>query len=102
MCPSPKEREIGVRKSLGATNQQIYSQFLIEAALLSIIGGIIGVIVAVVGNILIRLTTDLQPTITWQIVAIAVGVSAAVGIIFGTAPAVKAARKDPIESLRYE
>lgn len=97
-----RTREIGVRKSLGATNQQIYSQFLIEAALLSIIGGIIGVIVAVVGNILIRLTTDLQPTITWQIVAIAVGVSAAVGIIFGTAPAVKAARKDPIESLRYE
>lgn len=97
-----RTREIGVRKSLGATNQQIYSQFLMEAALLSVVGGIIGVGIALVGNVLIRLTTDLQPAVTWQIITLAVGVSAFVGIIFGTAPAIKAARKDPIESLRYE
>lgn len=97
-----RTREIGVRKSLGATNRQIYSQFLIEAAVVSTVGGIIGVAAAVLGNVLLRLTTNLEPVITWQITAIAVGVSAVVGIIFGTAPAVKAARKDPIESLRYE
>lgn len=97
-----RTREIGVRKSLGATNRQIHSQFLIEAAVVSTVGGIIGVGAAILGNILLRLTTSLQPVITWQITAIAVGVAAAVGIVFGTVPAIKAARKDPIESLRYE
>lgn len=97
-----RTREIGVRKSLGATNQQIYSQFLIEATILSIVGGIIGILVALIGNLAVRFITELQPTITWQAVSVAVGVSAIVGIIFGTVPAIKAARKDPIESLRYE
>lgn len=97
-----RTREIGIRKSLGATNQQIYSQFLIEASVISIVGGIIGVLLAFIGNILIRLASELQPAVTIEIVLIAVGASAAVGIIFGTAPAIKAARKDPIESLRYE
>jgi len=97
-----RTREIGVRKSLGATNRQIYSQFLIEATVMSIVGGIIGVMIALLGNIMFRIATDLQPAVTWQIIVVAVGVSAVVGIIFGTVPAVKAARKDPIESLRYE
>lgn len=97
-----RTREIGVRKSLGATNRQIYSQFLIEAAVLSVVGGIIGIAVAAAGVALVRITTALQPAMTWQIILLAVGVSAVVGIIFGTAPAVKAAGKDPIESLRYE
>lgn len=97
-----RTREIGVRKSLGATNRQIYSQFLIEAAVISFVGGLFGVGIALLGTGILRVTTELQPAITWQIVVIATGVSALVGIVFGTAPAVKAARKDPIESLRYE
>ena len=97
-----RTREIGIRKSLGATNRQIYSQFLIESAVLSAVGGIIGVGLSLLGNLAFRVTTDLQPALTWQVIVIAVGVSAAVGIVFGTIPAVKAARKDPIESLRYE
>ncbi len=97
-----RTREIGVRKSLGATNRQIYSQFLIEAAVISLVGGIIGVAIALLGNILLRVTGDLEPAVTWQIIAVAVSVSAVIGIVFGTIPAVKAARKDPIESLRYE
>ncbi len=97
-----RTREIGVRKSLGATNRQIYSQFLIEATIMSFVGGLLGIGAAVLGNIILRLFTVLEPSVTWQIVVIAAGVSAAVGIVFGTVPAVKAARKDPIESLRYE
>jgi putative ABC transport system permease protein len=97
-----RTREIGVRKSLGATNRQIYSQFLIEATALSVVGGIFGIIAALSLSLLIRITTDLQPAITWQTVVLAVLVSAIVGIVFGTVPAIKAARKDPIESLRYE
>lgn len=97
-----RTREIGVRKSLGATNRQIYSQFLVEASVVSTVGGLIGVLVAVLGNLAVRLSSELQPVITWQIILLSVGVSIAVGIIFGTAPAIKAARKDPIESLRYE
>lgn len=97
-----RTREIGVRKSLGATTQQIYSQFLIESTVLSIVGGVLGVMIALGISTAVGLSTELKPVVTWQIVLIAVGVSAAVGIVFGTAPAVKAARKDPIESLRYE
>lgn len=97
-----RTREIGVRKSLGATNRQIYSQFMIEATVISIVGGIIGVALAALANLGFHAVTDLSPAMTWQIVVLAVGVSAAVGIVFGTIPAVKAARKDPIESLRYE
>jgi putative ABC transport system permease protein len=97
-----RTREIGVRKSLGATNRQIYSQFLIEAAVLSIVGGLVGVLVALAGSAIMRVTGELQPAPTLQIILIAVGVSAAIGIIFGTVPAIKAARKDPIQSLRYE
>lgn len=97
-----RTREIGVRKSLGATNKQIYTQFLIEAATMSIVGGILGILIALGGNALVRITSDLQPAVTWQVIVLAVGVSALVGIIFGTIPAIKAARKDPIESLRYE
>lgn len=97
-----RTREIGVRKSLGATNRQIYSQFLVEATIISLVGGIIGVCIALFTNFCLVVMTDLRPVATLPITALAVAVSMAVGMIFGTAPAVKAARKDPIQSLRYE
>lgn len=99
---SERTREIGIRKAVGATNRQIRSQFLVEASILSFVGGLVGVILSFLVNFLLRVGTNLKPVITWEVVVIAVGVSACVGIVFGLAPAMKAARKDPIEALRYE
>ena len=97
---SERTREIGVRKAVGATNRQIRNQFMAEAIVLSVLGGIVGIIASFVLNFLIRVTTDLTPVITWPVVLVAAVVSVSVGIIFGTIPAVKAARKDPIDALR--
>lgn len=104
MLVSVTERmhEIGIRKAVGATNRQILSQFMIEAAVLSMVGVIIGVIVAFVIDLVLRILTDMQPAISWQIVLLSAGVSLAVGILFGTVPALKAARKQPIDALRNE
>lgn len=104
MLVSVAERmhEIGIRKAVGATNRQILDQFVTEAAVLSLAGGIIGIIMAFIIDISLRLTTSLQPIITWQVVVAALAVSLLVGIVFGSAPALKAARKDPINALRNE
>jgi ABC-type antimicrobial peptide transport system permease subunit len=104
MLVSVAERmhEIGIRKAVGATNRQILSQFMIEASVLSLTGGIIGIGLAFLIDLMIRAFTDLTPDISWQLVLLASGVSLLVGIIFGTVPAFKAAYKDPIEALRSE
>ena len=94
--------EIGIRKAVGATNRQILSQFMIEATMLSMIGGIIGVIFAYVVDIVLRIATNLEPVISWEIVVLACLVSIVVGVVFGSFPALKAALKDPIEALRSE
>ena len=97
---SERTREIGIRKAVGATNKQIRKQFMAEAITVSFIGGLFGIFFAYVTNFILRVTTNLQPVITWPVVLISVGVAISVGVIFGTIPAIKAARKDPIESLR--
>lgn len=104
MLASVTERmhEIGVRKAIGATNRQILNQFVMEAAVLSLVGGIIGVALSLVGVYGLRIYTDLKPVISWEAILIATGVSLAIGIIFGAVPAIKAASKDPIEALRHE
>jgi putative ABC transport system permease protein len=99
---SERTREIGVRKAIGATNRQILNQFLVEGSVLSIGGGIIGIFSALVINLLLRLYTSFHPVITWVTMVLAVGISVAVGIIFSVAPALKAARKNPIDALRGE
>lgn len=94
--------EIGVRKAVGASSRQILGQFVLEATVLSVVGGVIGIALStgVIG--LLRVYTDLQPVISWTAIGVAAGVSVAIGVVFGAIPAVKAARKDPIQALRHE
>lgn len=97
---SERTHEIGIRKSIGATNRQILNQFLTEAAVLSSVGGMLGVLLSLLANYLLRVFTDLQPVITLPVMGAAVVVALLVGTFFGMTPALKAARKDPIEALR--
>ncbi len=97
-----RTREIGIRKSLGASNKHIMWQFLIEALIISVLGGIIGVIIAIGAALFIGLMLGLTPIISLQVMAISLGLSICVGVIFGLGPAIRAARKDPIEALREQ
>jgi len=97
-----RTREIGIRKAIGAKKRDIVWQFLIEAMTLSGTGGVLGIIVGMVLSQLIALTTPLPASISvpWVIIGFSVAVS--VGLIFGIYPAYRAAKVDPIVSLRYE
>lgn len=97
-----RTKEIGLRKAVGASSRQILKQFLVEALVLSAIGVVIGTLLSLLATYLIFLFSDLTPMITWQSIIIADAVALAVGIIFGTIPALKAARKNPIDALRNE
>lgn len=97
-----RTREIGLRKAVGGTNRQILGQFLVESMLLSFVGGLLGVLASLLANVLLRIFTQLQPVITWPIMAIALGLALVTGTFFGIMPAFKAARKDPIEALRHD
>jgi len=97
-----RTREIGIRKALGATEGNIRSQFLIESALLSIAGGILGVLVGGGLSLIAAKISGWAISPNWLSVAVAVGVSASIGIFFGYWPARKAAKLHPIEALRRE
>ena len=97
-----RTREIGVRKAVGATKFNILSQFLIEAVWLTAIGGLLGLAVGEVGSVLINKYSPLPAYVPPWAIVVGVGISAGVGIVFGLWPAWKAARLDPIESLRWE
>jgi len=99
---SERTREIGIRKAVGATNRQIRGQFLTEGLALSIAGGLIGVVVALAVNVGLRIYTNLQPVVSLPVVLLAAGVSLVIGVVFSVVPAVKAARKNPIDALRNE
>jgi putative ABC transport system permease protein len=103
MSVTQRTREIGVRKAIGARRKDIVWQFLLEAALLTTIGGILGVLLASLLGLVLALLVPNLPAVppAWAVIA-GLGVSTAVGMIFGIWPAVKAARLDPVESLRYE
>lgn len=95
-------KEIGVRKAVGATNAEIRAQFLTEAMLISLIGGLVGIAIGMALPISVRILTNYRIPISGLSVVIAVLVSSLVGVIFGTMPAARAAKLDPVESLRWE
>jgi ABC-type antimicrobial peptide transport system permease subunit len=94
--------EIGIRKAVGATNRQILGEFVTEAVLLTLTGAILGILVSLAINVVLRTLTDIQPVVQWQPIVAASGISIIIGILFGSVPALKAARKDPISALRGE
>lgn len=95
-----RTREIGLRKAVGASSGSIVIQFLIEALIIGVIGGLLGYVGGYVVAFIISLFLPYDPALTWQIAAAAFGLSIGVGTVFGLYPAIRAARKDPIESLR--
>lgn len=94
--------EIGLRKAIGATNHQILRQFVTEAFAISVVGSVVGVLGALLVIGLLRLYTTLQPVLVWHITLLAPLIAIAIGVFFGSIPAIKAARMDPIEALRHE
>jgi putative ABC transport system permease protein len=99
---SARIREIGIRKAIGATNREIRFQFLSEAILISLIGGFAGVIIGLALPFSVRFFTEYRIPISGLSAIVAIVVSSLVGILFGTVPAARAAKLDPVESLRYE
>jgi putative ABC transport system permease protein len=95
-------KEIGLRLSIGAKKSDIIQQFLFEAVMISVTGGIIGVILGVTLAYLVSSIADIPTIITFASIVLSFGVAATVGLVFGIAPARKAAMQDPITSLRYE
>jgi len=99
---SARIREIGIRKALGATNREIQFQFLSEAILISFGGGLVGVVIGLALPYSVRFLTEYRIPISGLSAIVAIVVSSLVGVLFGTMPASRAAKLDPVESLRYE
>ncbi|HET7922202.1 MAG TPA: FtsX-like permease family protein, partial [Gammaproteobacteria bacterium] len=99
-----RTREIGICKSLGARRNDILMQFLIESVILSLFGGVIGLLLGYgIGTLIAHaVPAFLGAHVPWWAVALAFGFSGGVGVLFGIAPAAKAAALDPIDALRYE
>ena len=97
-----RTREIGIRKSLGATDGNIQFQFLIEAVILTVSGGVIGILLGYYGGFALGGLIDIMPAVSVPTVVGTVIASSLIGIVFGVYPARKAAKLDPIEALRYE
>lgn len=97
-----RTKEIGLRKAIGASGSDILIQFLVEAIFLTFLGGAIGILFALLGSFIMDTQFGFAPTITLQSILIAFGFTAIIGMVFGVAPAVRAARLNPIDALKYE
>lgn len=97
-----RTREIGIRKAVGAKRRHILTQFMTEAVGICLFGGLIGILLGVVVGLLIAKAFKLPPVIPLWSIFVGMGFSLLIGVVFGTYPALKAAKLDPIEALRYE
>ena len=97
-----RTREIGIRKALGATHNEILWQFLVEAATLTAFGGVLGIVMGLLGGELLKAVLDLQTGPPLWSAVLATCASVAIGLVFGVIPANRAARMDPVEALRHE
>jgi putative ABC transport system permease protein len=97
-----RTREIGIRRAIGARQADIIRQFLTEAVLISIIGGLIGILFGFTLSRIIAAAAGWSTVVTTSSIAVAFGVSVGIGLLFGIYPAVQAAKLDPIEAIRYE
>src|SRR2546427_549883 len=97
-----RTREIGVRKALGATRREILWQFLVEAATLTLVGGIVGMVLGWLVSLVLARATPVPAYVPLGSVVVALAAAAVTGLLFGIYPASKAARLDPVEALRYE
>lgn len=97
-----RTKEIGIRKALGARQSQILLQFLIEAVIITVLGGLFGLIISYLGALLITFITDFNVTLGWDSVLISLGFSLTIGLIFGIYPAYTASKLEPVEALRFE
>ena len=97
-----RTREIGLRMAVGATRREILWQFLVEAATLTLLGGLIGIAVGLLAGEALKGALSLQAGVPLWSAALACAVSIAIGLVFGLYPANRAARMDPVEALRHE
>ncbi len=103
-----RTKEIGVRKAAGARRRDIVVQFLAESVVISLAGAIIGAVFGIAGAYLVawimraQTLAQVYAAVTWQTLAVAMGAAILIGLIFGTYPALKAARLSPVDAMRYE
>jgi putative ABC transport system permease protein len=97
-----RTREIGIRKALGARRRDILVQFLVESTTLSLSGGLLGIALGTALALVVGAVSPLPAAVSFPAIVMGIVLSSAVGIFFGSYPAFRAARLDPIEALRYE
>ena len=95
-------REIGIRLAIGAQPRDVLAQFLVEAVVLSVLGGVIGILIGSAVALLLPVVAGWTTVLPWNAIVLAFAVSAAIGMFFGIYPARKASQLDPIVALRYE
>jgi putative ABC transport system permease protein len=96
-----RTREIGIRRALGARKKDIVQQFLIEAVILSGVGGLIGVVIGILIPVIISLFWGMTTIVTITAPLLAFSISALIGVVFGIYPSIRAANMDPVEALRH-
>jgi putative ABC transport system permease protein len=97
-----RTREIGVRKSVGARRRDILNQFLMESLVITLAGGLVGILIGFGLSLVVAASTGFPARVTPEATALGLGLSAAVGIFFGIFPALRASKQDPVTALRSE